>query len=76
MYSRTLANFGSSVVCFTLLGTRIALSQTSLSSNPHPSWPDLNPVTRLTAETFAHPPATDRPWVRVNTLPPTSPPTN
>ena len=29
-------------------------------------WRKINPVTPLTAETFAHPPATDLPWVRMN----------
>ncbi len=29
-------------------------------------WIKFNPVTSLTAETFAHPPAADLPWVRMN----------
>ncbi len=29
-------------------------------------WRKINPVTPLTAESFAHPPATDLPWVRMN----------
>ncbi len=52
----------------TVFGTALSLAQSAtLTGNPHPTWPQLNPVTRLTAETFAHPPITDRPWVRVNT---------
>jgi hypothetical protein len=47
--------------------TVMAASQTPLSETKQPTWSELNPVTRLTAETFLHPPATDRPWVRVNT---------
>jgi len=50
----------------TLLNAIMALSQTPVLTT-RPNWSELNPVTRLTAETFAHPPATDRPWVRVNT---------
>jgi len=30
------------------------------------AWTQFNPVTRLTAASFAHPPAADLPWVRMN----------
>jgi alpha-L-rhamnosidase len=43
----------------------MALSQQATGGDTH-RWSELNPVTRLTAETFANPPAIDRPWVRVN----------
>ena len=36
-------------------------------------WIKFNPVTALTAETFANPPAADLPWVRMN-MPPTADP--
>jgi hypothetical protein len=36
-------------------------------------WQGINPVTRLTAGSFASPPATDRPWVRWNFPPATTP---
>src|SRR4051794_33364148 len=29
-------------------------------------WQGMNPVTELTADTFAQPPANDKPWVRWN----------
>ena len=45
----------------------MAFAQAKLPTTAGPAWSDLNPVTHLTAETFAHPPATDRPWVRMNT---------
>jgi hypothetical protein len=39
-------------------------------SKPHstirPQWTAFNPVTALSASTFAEPPANDRPWVRLN----------
>lgn len=35
-------------------------------------WHGLNPVTELTADTFATPPDTDRPWVRWNWVPATT----
>jgi hypothetical protein len=50
-----------------LLHAVMAVSQTPLLNTPPPTWSELNPVTSLTAETFSHPPARDRPWVRMNT---------
>lgn len=35
-------------------------------------WQGVNPVTELTAATFADPPATDKPWVRWNWVPATT----
>jgi hypothetical protein len=58
------------VVCASLFSVGMAFSQQSAGGNTAGvnarPWSELNPVTRLTAETFANPPATDRPWVRVN----------
>src|SRR5215469_4173181 len=50
-----------------LFASGIALGQSAALSSQHPSWAELNPVTRFSAETFAHPPMDDRPWVRINT---------
>jgi glycosyl hydrolase family 106( putative alpha-L-rhamnosidase) len=60
--SSRLAALGLSV-----LNAVMAASQTPPLNTTRPTWSELNPVTRLTAETFSHPPASDRPWVRVNT---------
>jgi hypothetical protein len=56
----------AAVFLSTLFIAGIAIAQTPLTG-PNPSWTQLNPVTRLSADTFAHPPLNDRPWVRVNT---------
>jgi hypothetical protein len=45
---------------------------TAVGQSPHVAainrseWITFNPVTPLTAATFANPPATDWPWVRLN----------
>ena len=55
------------------------LGVVALAQNPQgppirrADWIKFNPVTALTAETFAHPPAVDLPWVRMN-MPPTADP--
>ncbi|MCL8249985.1 Ig-like domain repeat protein [Aeromicrobium fastidiosum] len=36
-------------------------------------WQGINPVTRLTPDTFANPPSNDKPWVRWNFVPATTP---
>jgi alpha-L-rhamnosidase/Glycosyl hydrolases family 2, sugar binding domain len=51
----------------TLIFTGISIAQNTPLATPHPSWTQLNPVTPFSAESFAHPPMNDRPWVRVNT---------
>lgn len=47
--------------------TRIAFLISSLATAQ--DWARINPVTRLTAQTFANPPAVDWPWVRMNLTP-------
>jgi len=67
MDSRFAQLFAIAALGVSLLNAVTAISQTPLLNMSHPAWSELNPVTRLTAETFGQPPATDRPWVRVNT---------
>jgi len=62
--SAAFAAFGVS-----LLNAAMAVSQMPPAKTTESAWSGLNPVTRLTAETFRHPPAIDRPWVRMNTPP-------
>jgi hypothetical protein len=68
MKFRTKRILWAGVFCIGLACNGLGMAQGApLSSTPRPTWTELNPVTRLTAETFVYPPATDRPWVRVNT---------
>jgi hypothetical protein len=39
---------------------------TRVAATTRSQWIQLNPVTPLTASSFAHPPAADQPWVRMN----------
>ncbi len=66
MNSRIALSTSAIALC-SLFGTGSSIAQNATIDTPHPSWTALNPVTKLSAETFAHPPMTDRPWVRVNT---------
>ena len=56
----------ASALAYTLFVTSALFAQTNPLS-AHPSWSQLNPVTPFSAQSFAHPPTNDRPWVRVNT---------
>ena len=67
MDSRFAKLFAIAALGVSLLNAVTAISQTSLLNTTQPTWSRLNPVTILTAETFGQPPATDRPWVRMNT---------
>ena len=51
----------------------IVFSVTAQNGSVADEWRKFNPVTPLTAATFAHPPAIDQPWVRMN-LPATADP--
>lgn len=51
----------------------VALLLPLQAQTPTSNWAQINPVTKLSAATFATPPATDRPWVRMN-IPPTAEP--
>jgi hypothetical protein len=67
MNSRIARSSRAVALCTGFLVTGFGMAQNATLATPHPSWTALNPVTRLTPATFAHPPAADRPWVRVNT---------
>ena len=50
-----------------LLLVVVASAQNSkVAATNRSEWIKFNPVTQLTAESFAKPPAADRPWVRMN----------
>ena len=66
MLSRT-GTVAIAIIGISVLGALPAAAQAPLSATAKPGWRELNPVTPLSAESFAHPPLTDRPWVRVNT---------
>jgi hypothetical protein len=57
-----------------LLGAATLVQDGQVAARQRSEWIAFNPVTRLTAESFAHPPAGDRPWVRMN-MPATADPT-
>ena len=57
------------ITSFLLIGFSVTAQNGNVTE-----WRKFNPVTPLTAETFAHPPATDLPWVRMN-MPATADPT-
>jgi hypothetical protein len=60
-------SFYTAVLGVCLLSAAVAVPQNPPLKTNQPGWSELNPVTSLTAETFSHPPANDRPWVRMNT---------
>ncbi len=66
MKPKLMIHTGAAALC-SLLGVTVALGQSATLNVPNPTWSQLNPVTRMTPETFAHPPLADHPWVRVNT---------
>jgi len=49
-----------------LFGAATLAQNGQVAARQRSEWITFNPVTRLTAESFAHPPAGDRPWVRMN----------
>ena len=59
-------------IVMTALASLSAMVATAVGQSPHVAattrseWIKFNPVTPLTAATFANPPATDWPWVRLN----------
>lgn len=57
-----------------LFGAAALTRNGQVAARQRSEWITFNPVTRLTAESFANPPAGDRPWVRMN-MPATADPT-
>ena len=57
-----LAAFGA----LTILATAAVGQNRGIAVKARSEWIQFNPVTSLTAATFAHPPAADQPWVRMN----------
>ncbi len=58
---------GTAVFTALLLLSLAAVGQTGrVVATARSEWIRFNPVTRLTAASFAHPPAADQPWVRMN----------
>ena len=62
---------GIGIAVFTALlllsAAALAVAQNrSLPATARSGWTRFNPVTPLTAASFAHPPAADQPWVRMN----------
>ena len=56
-----------SVVLVIVLSAAAALAQnSSVVATSRSQWIKFNPVTQLTAASFAKPPAADLPWVRMN----------
>ena len=60
-------------VVFTLLAAAALAQNSHVVATSRSAWIKFNPVTPLTAASFAKPPAADRPWVRMN-LPATAEP--
>ncbi|MGA2534626.1 MAG: glycosyl hydrolase [Terracidiphilus sp.] len=67
MISRFAHSAGFGALGVSLLSAAMAVSQIPPPKTTESVWSELNPVTELTVETFDHPPAADRPWVRMNT---------
>jgi hypothetical protein len=49
-----------------LLSVAAVGQSTRVAATTRSQWVRFNPVTPLTASSFAHPPAADQPWVRMN----------
>lgn len=69
MITRFARSPGFAALGVILLNSAMAVSQMPPLKTTDSAWSELNPVTKLTGESFRHPPATDRPWVRMNTPP-------
>ncbi|MFN7929000.1 MAG: glycosyl hydrolase [Blastocatellia bacterium] len=61
------------VAATTLIVLSVVAQNRQVAELRRADWLKFNPVTPLTAASFAHPPATDQPWVRMN-LPATADP--
>ena len=55
----------AAAAAFALLGAASLAQNRQLAAVQRAEWVKFNPVTPLTAASFAQPPAADRPWVRM-----------
>ena len=55
-----------SMGCLAVLCGMVLVQPVESAGPVAPNWNALNPVTRLSRATFAHPKMTDWPWVRLN----------
>jgi hypothetical protein len=63
----------AAAAAFALLGAASLAQNRQLAAVQRAEWVKFNPVTPLTAASFAQPPAADRPWVRMNMPAPADP---